>query len=68
MQSNDEIDCEGEEADMERRQVIFKVVLELDEKWAAQLTKEELLEYIRERLNSSLGFRGQVKRFRVVSR
>ena len=53
---------------MERRQVIFKVALELDEKWAAQLTKEELLEYIKERLNSSLGFRGQVKRYRVVSR
>ena len=68
MRSNHEIDCEDEEADMERRQVIFKVVLELDEKWAAQLTKEELLEYIKERLNSSLGFRGQVKRFRVVSR
>ena len=53
---------------MDSRQIIFKVTLEVDDKWAGNLTQEEVVEHIRERLNSSLGFRGQVKRFRIVSR
>ncbi len=51
---------------MSNNKVTFRVTLELDEKWASHLTREELAEYIRERLNSSLGFRGQVKRFRLL--
>ena len=53
---------------MSNNKVTFRVTLELDEKWASHLTREELAEYIRERLNSSLGFRGQVKRFKLVTR
>jgi len=52
---------------MSNNKVTRRVTLELDEKWASHLTREELAEYIKERLNSSLGFRGQVKRFRLVS-
>ena len=49
-------------------QVAFKVTLELDKKWARNMTREELIEYIEARLTSSLGFRGQVKKFKVVSK
>ena len=52
---------------MSNNKVTLRVTLELDEKWASHLTREELAEYIKERLNSSLGFRGQVKRFRLLS-
>lgn len=52
---------------MSNNEVTLRVTLTLDEKWASHLTQDELAEYIRERLNSSLGFRGQVKRFRLLS-
>ena len=52
--------------EIDREQITFKVTLDLDKKWASHLTRDELAEYIKERLNSSLGFRGQVKRFRLV--
>jgi len=52
---------------MSNSEVTVRVTLQLDEKWASHLTREELAEYIKERLNSSLGFRGQVKRFRLLS-
>ncbi len=51
---------------MSNSEATLRVTLALDEKWASHLTREELAEYIRERLNSSLGFRGQVKRFRLL--
>lgn len=44
----------------------IKVTLNVNGKWAASLTPEELDEYIKARLNSSLGFRGQVKKIKVV--
>ena len=53
---------------MENKQITLKVTLEFDEKWASNFTREELLEYLEERLNYSLGFRGEVKRIRIVSR
>ena len=53
--------------EIDREQITFKVTLDLDKKWASHLTRDELAEYIKERLSSSLGFRGQVKRFRLVS-
>ncbi len=49
-------------------QVAFNVTLELNEKWARNMTREELIEYIEARLTSSLGFRGQLKKFKVVSK
>ena len=53
--------------EIDKEQITFKVTLDLDKKWASHLTRDELAEYIKERLNSSLGFRGRVKRFRLIS-
>jgi len=44
------------------KQIKLKVTLDLDEKWAKNYGNEELLEYLKARLNYSLGFRGQVKK------
>ena len=52
---------------MNKNDIILKVSLELDEKWASNFTREELLEYLKEKLNYSLGFRGEVKRLRLSS-
>jgi hypothetical protein len=46
----------------------FRVTLELDEKWARNQTTEELVEYIKTRMNSSLGFRGQIKKVTLVAK
>ncbi len=46
----------------------FKVTLDLDGKWASNQTTEELVEYIKARMNSSLGFRGQIKKVTLVTR
>ena len=51
---------------MANKQVTFKVTLNLDENWASHLSKDELVVYLKDRLNSSVGFRGQVERFSVV--
>lgn len=47
----------------------FKVILELDNKWVKNFdSHDELVDYIKARLNSSLGFKGQVKGLREVKR
>jgi len=46
----------------------FKVTLQLDEKWAGNQTSEEIIEYIKARINSSLGFRGKIKKLTVVAK
>jgi hypothetical protein len=51
---------------MSNDQITFKVTLNLDDNWASHLSEDELVKYLKERLNSSLGFRGQVERFSVV--
>lgn len=52
---------------MANNQITFRVTLKLDENWASHLGKDELVAYLKERLNSSVGFRGQVERFSVVA-
>jgi hypothetical protein len=49
-------------------EIKFKVTLELNEKWASNQTTEELVDYLKARLNSSLGFRGQIKKLNLVAR
>ena len=49
-------------------EIKFKATLKLDEKWASTQTTEELIEYIKYRINGSLGFRGQVKKLAIVRR
>ncbi len=46
----------------DNHQLNFNITLEIDKKWASNLTEEELREYVERRLNYSLGFRGQVKK------
>lgn len=50
---------------MDNNQIAFKGTLEVDGKWASNFSREELLEYLKERLNYSLGFRGEVKKLSV---
>ena len=50
------------------KKTIVSVTLELDEKWASNQSKEELTDYLKSRLNGSLGFRGHITRFRIVSK
>jgi hypothetical protein len=51
---------------MGKKEITFKVTLELDEKWASNLSWQEVMEHIQEKVDRSLGFRGQVKKFSVV--
>jgi hypothetical protein len=48
-------------------EVTFEVTLELDEQWASNHTADELIEYVKDRMRSSLGFRGQIKALRNVN-
>ncbi len=52
---------------MDKKEITVKVTLELDEKWVSNLSPEELVEHVKQRVNRSLGFRGQVKKFSVVA-
>ena len=52
---------------MDSNQIRLKVTVELDEKWASNLSREEVLEYLKDRFNYSLGFRGWVKKLRADS-
>jgi hypothetical protein len=52
---------------MRNIEVTFEVTLELDEQWASNHTADELVEYIKERMRSTLGFRGQIKTLRALS-
>lgn len=49
-------------------EIKFKATLKLDEKWVGKQTTEQLIEYIKTKINNSLGFRGQVKNLTVVSK
>jgi hypothetical protein len=49
-------------------EIKVKATLKLDEKWASGQTTEELIEYIKDRINSSLGVRGQVKKLSLVTK
>jgi hypothetical protein len=49
-------------------EITLKATLQLDENWASNQTTEEMVEHLRARLNNSLGFRGQIKKLRLVSR
>ena len=51
---------------METNRVVVKMTIELDDKWTSNLTRDEVIEYLKARFNSSLGFRGGIKRFRIV--
>ena len=47
---------------MENDLLTAKVTILLNKKWASNLEKDELQEYLKVRLNHALGFRGDVKK------
>jgi hypothetical protein len=53
---------------MDNNHITFKVTIDLDEEWSDNHSVEEVIAYIRDRLDTTLGFRGEVKKFRVVKR
>jgi hypothetical protein len=53
---------------MNNNEITFKVTLSLNEKWAGNQSEDELVGYLKERLNSSLGFRGEIKKFKLDSK
>jgi len=55
----------GVRCEMKDNQTTAKVTMKLDEKWAKNLNDEELKEYIKLRLDNSLGFRGHVEKVRI---
>jgi len=48
--------------------VMLRVTLKLDETWSSHQTREEMLESIRVRLDSSLGFRGRTQNMKVLEK
>lgn len=50
------------------KKIKVTVTIEVDEQWASNQGREALIDYLKNKLNSTLGFRGQVKRFRIVGR
>jgi hypothetical protein len=56
------------EKQMAKKEITVKVTLNLDDKWASNQDKDELLEAIRKRMDYSLGFRGRIKKFKLVAR
>ena len=49
-----------------KTEVTFRATLEINEKWAKHMTQEDLIEYLEARLNSSLGFRWNIKKLKVT--
>jgi hypothetical protein len=56
------------EQQMGDNEIKVKVTLSLDDKWANNQSKDELAEIIKQRMDYSLGFRGRIKKFKLVSR
>jgi hypothetical protein len=46
----------------------LQVTLALDEKWTSYYTKEELIESLRSRLDTSLGFRGKIDKMKIAEK
>jgi hypothetical protein len=48
-------------------EIKFKMTLELSETWANTLSTEELINYVKNKLNESLGTKGKIKKLSVVN-
>jgi hypothetical protein len=53
---------------MNNSELTLKMTLALDQKWANNHSQEDLIEFIEHSFNTTLGFRGEIKRLRVVAR
>jgi len=57
-----------EECAVTDEDMTLRVTLKIDGKWAGHQTREELIESIRTRVDTSLGFRGWTERVKVMER
>lgn len=46
----------------------LRVTLELEEEWVKNHDTEEIIDNIQQRVNHSLGFRGRVKKLRIIKK
>ncbi len=53
---------------MNGSEITLKVTLALDEKWASNHNGDDVLEFIRHSFNTTLAFRGEIKKMRVVAK
>ena len=53
---------------MDDNTIMVKMTLTIDGRWSAQMSEEDLIEYLTAKLDNNLGFRGRVKKLRLVSR
>jgi len=49
-------------------EIKFKMTLKLSESWADTLSTEELIDYIKNKLNESLRAKGEIKKLSVVDK
>jgi len=49
-------------------EIKLKLTLKLSEEWASNMSTEELINYIKDKLNESLRMRGQIKKLAVVDK
>jgi len=49
-------------------EIKFKLTLKLSEKWASTMSTEELINYIKGKLNKSLRLKGEIKKLSLVDK
>ena len=52
---------------MDDNTITVTMTLKIDGRWSAQMSEEDLIEYLTAKLDNNLGFRGRVKKLRLVS-
>jgi hypothetical protein len=51
---------------MDNGKITFRMTLLLDKEWAENQDGDELINFVRNRLDYTLGFRGKIKSIRVI--
>lgn len=49
-------------------EIKFKLTLKLNEKWAGTMNTEELINYIKDKLNQSLQLKGEIKKLSLIDK
>jgi len=53
---------------MLNKEITLKITLNMDEEWVNNQGRDEAIEYVKDKLNSILSFRGHIKKLRVARR
>ena len=53
---------------MDTNGIKVSIIIEISKKWADNLTEAELVKFIRAKIDGALGFRGEVKKVKLVKR